>query len=381
MKGKNNRLPCFTAGLLARILHKSSTALRNAGTGAGIVRCATLQGVDPASPAHPLETPTSTRPSFARYEFYAICGLAALVNPICPIFAQEQPKDLLTEIPQDQIQQSRNRGLEIWEGDLFGQDSYKPGSYAQIEAVPNPGFEFEKWEGDSVQNPNAAKTVVIMQEHLNIKPVWKRIWNVIAQSDNKQAGKVEGGGKYPDGAEVTLSAEPNEGFKFLGWEGRGIRQEEKEDLTTTLVADGHHDVVARFENENQDQDQDQNQDQQDQNQDQQDQDESEQDQQDREQNQDPSEQDQQPPEPEPEEEDPAEPEEQDGQEEPQTEEQTEGEDAPAEEQQVPPSQPTPVQMTPEEALRLLEAMEDDEKKLPLFIVQPPDPNKDPKKDW
>ena len=61
---------------LAWISHKSSTALRNVGPGAGIVRCATLQGADPASPAHPLETRTSTRPRFARYEF---CEISRLV--------------------------------------------------------------------------------------------------------------------------------------------------------------------------------------------------------------------------------------------------------------------------------------------------------------
>ncbi len=82
--------------LLTRISHKSSTALRNLGTGADFVgfACpcaaqmqATLQGVDPASPAHdsPLhsnfathgrrEAHTSTRSSFARYEFCEKCGL------------------------------------------------------------------------------------------------------------------------------------------------------------------------------------------------------------------------------------------------------------------------------------------------------------------
>ncbi len=94
------------SALFARILHKSSTALRNVGPGSGLrergqilsrgrgqtlnptLACtiarndpdgrASFSGkVDPASPAHRLETRTSTRPSFARYEFYAICGLAA----------------------------------------------------------------------------------------------------------------------------------------------------------------------------------------------------------------------------------------------------------------------------------------------------------------
>ncbi len=67
---------------------KFSTVLRNIGTGAALVKCATLQGVDPASPAHQLEAHTSTRSSFARYEFgklshslgSEICGLAETFN-------------------------------------------------------------------------------------------------------------------------------------------------------------------------------------------------------------------------------------------------------------------------------------------------------------
>ena len=55
--------------------HKFSTALRNVGTGAALVGCATLQGVDPASPANLLDSRTSTRPSFARHEFCETCGL------------------------------------------------------------------------------------------------------------------------------------------------------------------------------------------------------------------------------------------------------------------------------------------------------------------
>ena len=293
--------------------------------------------------------------------------LASLMHATFPIFARGQAEDPSREIPPHQIQQSRNPALQTWEGDLVGQDSYKPDSYAQIEAVPNPGFTFERWEGETVQDPEQAKTFVAMRDHRQIKPVWKRIWNVIAQPDQKDAGIVEGGGAYPDGTEVTLSVEPNEGFTFLNWEGRGIRPEEKEEPTTTIVADGDHNIVARFQNENQDQ---QNQQDQDDQQDQQDQ-----------QNQDESEPEEQPPEPESEQDDPSEPEEQDDREEPQPEEENEGEDAPPEEQQVPPNEPQPVQMTPEEALRLLEAMEGDEKKLPLFIVQPPDPRRDPKKDW
>ena len=59
----------------ARMSHKFSTALRNTGAEADFVGYASLQGVDPASPANLHKTRASTRSPFARYEFCEKCGL------------------------------------------------------------------------------------------------------------------------------------------------------------------------------------------------------------------------------------------------------------------------------------------------------------------
>ena len=71
--------------------HKSSTALRYLGTGADFVGFATLQGVDPVSPPHLLETRTSIRPPFARYEFCETYGLGFI------------PLDLLLEADEGYV--------------------------------------------------------------------------------------------------------------------------------------------------------------------------------------------------------------------------------------------------------------------------------------
>ena len=329
------------------------------------------------------------------------CGLFASLS-----FAQQPPVSP-EMVPEEVIQQGRNRGVETWEGTLFGQDSYKPGSYAQIEVVPNPGFEFEKWEGETVADLEAPKTFVTMDEHTKVKPFYKRIWNVIGAPDKKEAGEVKGSGNFPDGSGVKLTVTPNEGFKFLGWNGKGVDEEKKEELEISITVDGDHDIVATFEqdgdggggggdsDENQDESEDQEENENEEEQEPQDQDESE-----SEQNEDQGDQEEQPEqpedqggeeeqpqEPEPGEEEPAEPEEgedQGDQEEQGGEEQQP--EAPGGEEEAPAGegpeggQPIPMQMTPEEAVRLLEAMEDGEKKLPLFIVQPPN-KKDSKKDW
>jgi hypothetical protein len=329
------------------------------------------------------------------------CGLFASLS-----FAQQPPVSP-EMVPEEAIQQGRNRGVETWEGTLFGQDSYKPGSYAQIEVVPNPGFEFEKWEGETVADLEAPKTFVTMDEHTKVKPFYKRIWNVIGAPDKKEAGEVKGSGNFPDGSGVKLTVTPNEGFKFLGWNGKGVDEEKKEELEISITVDGDHDIVATFEqdgdggggggdsDENQDESEDQEENENEEEQEPQDQDESE-----SEQNEDQGDQEEQPEqpedqggeeeqpqEPEPGEEEPAEPEEgkDQGDQEKQGREEQQPE-APGGEEEAPAGegpeggQPIPMQMTPEEAVRLLEAMEDGEKKLPLFIVQPPN-KKDSKKDW
>ena len=312
------------------------------------------------------------------------CGLFASLS-----FAQQPPVSP-EMVPEEAIQQGRNRGVETWEGTLFGQDSYKPGSYAQIEVVPNPGFEFEKWEGETVADLEAPKTFVTMDEHTKVKPFYKRIWNVIGAPDKKEAGEVKGSGNFPDGSGVKLTVTPNEGFKFLGWNGKGVDEEKKEELEISITVDGDHDIVATFEqdgdgggdgggggggggdsDENQDESEDQEENENEEEQEPQDQDESE-----SEQNEDQGDQEEQPEqpedqggeeeqpqEPEPGEEEPAEPEEgedQGDQEEQGGEEQQP--EAPGGEEEAPAGegpeggQPIPMQMTPEEAVRLLEAM-------------------------
>ena len=78
---------------LARMSHKSSTALRYVGTVADFVGFGILQGVDPASPPHRLETRTSTRPPFARDEFCETCRLGAI--PFCHILCHFAVIDFL----------------------------------------------------------------------------------------------------------------------------------------------------------------------------------------------------------------------------------------------------------------------------------------------
>ena len=103
---------------------KSSTALRNVGTGATLVGFATLQGVDPASPANQLDAPTSTRPSFARYEFCEISGLRRIAG--CLLVSMLAASAKVPEMPtmpegveqpsnfQELIELYQSHGVEVY---------------------------------------------------------------------------------------------------------------------------------------------------------------------------------------------------------------------------------------------------------------------------
>jgi hypothetical protein len=223
-----------------------------------------------------------------------------------------------------------------------------------IQAQPRPGFEWVEWIGDGIADTSLQQTTIgLTEDRLAIAKV-KRIWNLVIIPDPEEGGSTEGAGNHPVGSTVEISATPNEGFTFEGWEGPGV-EDPASPQTHVTVASTEHTLFARFkqdEQDDQDQNQDQeNQDQQDQ-QDQEDQDQQDQDQQDQDQEQDSSDsednQDQEQEEPEEQE-----PEEQDQDGQPDQPEQQEQEE-----------QPAPGEMTRDEARQLLNALSESEKFLP-----------------
>lgn len=227
-------------------------------------------------------------------------------------------------------------------------------SMQPIQAQPRPGFEWVEWIGDGIEDTSAQQTTIgLTEDRLAIAKV-KRIWNLVIVPDPEEGGSTEGAGNHPVGSTVEISATPNEGFTFQGWEGPGV-EDPASPQTKVTVESTEHTLFARFKQDEQD-DQEQNQDQQDQNQqdqenqDQQDQDQQDQDQQDQEDDSSNSEdnQEQEQEQEEPEEQQPEEEQDQDGQ--PEQPEQQE--------------QPAPGEMTREEARQLLNALSESEKFLP-----------------
>ena len=231
-------------------------------------------------------------------------------------------------------------------------------SMQPIQAQPRPGFEWVEWIGDGIEDTSAQQTTIgLTEDRLAIAKV-KRIWNLVIVPDPEEGGSTEGAGNHPVGSTVEISATPNEGFTFEGWEGPGV-VDPASPQTRVTVESTEHTLFARFkqdDQDDQDQDQDQeNQDQEDQDQEDQnqDQDQENQDQQDQDQEEDnsDSEDNQDQEQEQPEEQEPEDEQEQDGQ-----------PDQPEEQEQQ--EQPAPGEMSREEARQLLNALSESEKFLP-----------------
>lgn len=78
-----------------------------------------------------------------------------------------------------------------------------------------------------------------------VKVTIKQAYMISTSTSPAEGGIVSGGGTYDEGTEVTMTATPNEGYKFVNWTIDGV--EAGSEPSYQLVADGDHTVVANFE--------------------------------------------------------------------------------------------------------------------------------------
>ena len=88
-------------------------------------------------------------------------------------------------------------------------------------AEPNKNWKFERWEGDLTGNTNPISLEMSSDKNVTaIFLVSPATYNLSASVSPIEGGKITpSDGTYSEGAFVTISATPNENWKFQRWEG------------------------------------------------------------------------------------------------------------------------------------------------------------------
>ena len=99
-------------------------------------------------------------------------------------------------------------------GTVSGSGEYQYGERVTISATPNHGYEFKQWNDGVTANPRVIRVEVDETYTAIFEDIVKRV-DVVAEPTN--GGTVTGSGFYPKGTEITITASPNSGYKFLRW--------------------------------------------------------------------------------------------------------------------------------------------------------------------
>lgn len=123
-------------------------------------------------------------------------------------------------------------------GKTTGDGIYKPEDTVVVTAVPAPGQVFESWTVLSGFTPTVVSTDPVyaftptMSQTLTANFTAGNSASVIvALVANSQGGTLTGGGTFPAGSSVTVSAVPLPDWKFIGWTENGSNRIPNNSLT------------------------------------------------------------------------------------------------------------------------------------------------------
>ncbi|MDC3335647.1 PQQ-binding-like beta-propeller repeat protein, partial [Opitutales bacterium] len=110
-------------------------------------------------------------------------------------------------------------------------------------AIPEEGYSFIGWQGEGIADSNASSTTISMTEDRNISALFAiNFYDLkIAQGNG---GVATGMGSFSHGDHPTISATPQEGYSFIGWQGEGIADSNAS--STTISMTGNRNISALF---------------------------------------------------------------------------------------------------------------------------------------
>ena len=128
-----------------------------------------------------------------------------------------------------------------------GRHDFEEGTIVEIKAEPVEGWAFKRWDGEIVA-PQSFETLVLMDEDKIIKAVFQRMEysldvKVMGKGKVEQEVLITPSDDYEYETIVKLTALPEEGWGFSGWQGDA----EGTDSQIVIKMDGDLEIKAFFE--------------------------------------------------------------------------------------------------------------------------------------
>ena len=103
-------------------------------------------------------------------------------------------------------------------GTVTGAGIYDYGTTAILTATPNQYYSFVCWSDGIVSNPR--NVVVTGDAHYKAIFLFNGLpqYTITVTANNPELGTVTGSGTYPLGTTIEISATPNSGANFIGWD-------------------------------------------------------------------------------------------------------------------------------------------------------------------
>lgn len=101
------------------------------------------------------------------------------------------------------------------QGNITGGGTYDEGTTITLTATPLDDYRFAQWSDGSTENPR----VVIVNGDATYTALFEQVshyYTIVADCEPAQ-GVVTGGGTFQEGTTVTLTATPNDGYRFGQW--------------------------------------------------------------------------------------------------------------------------------------------------------------------
>lgn len=139
-------------------------------------------------------------------------------------------------------------------GSVSGGGSFQLGSSVTITATANNGYRFVCWmNGDERASLSPSYTfsvsgnaslVAVFEENPPVPPT---SYTISVQASLAEGGTVRGGGTYRHGASVTVTAAPNDGYRFVEWLLNGTQVSTT--VSYSFTASANQTYTAIFEKE------------------------------------------------------------------------------------------------------------------------------------